>query len=89
MTIATPMRRSKALNLPNILTYARLAAVPAVVALLFWPRDDWARWPALIIFIAAGVAVAALGDADERHVGDAHLVERGARGFELALAAVD
>ena len=55
MTIATPMGRSKALNLPNILTYARLAAVPAVVALLFWPRDDWMRWAALAIFIAAGV----------------------------------
>ena len=55
MTIATPMRGSKALNLPNILTYARLAAVPAVVALLFWPRDDWMRWMALAIFIAAGI----------------------------------
>lgn len=38
-----------------MLTYARLAAVPAVVALLFWPRDDWARWPALAIFITAGI----------------------------------
>ncbi|HEY7384341.1 MAG TPA: CDP-diacylglycerol--glycerol-3-phosphate 3-phosphatidyltransferase [Beijerinckiaceae bacterium] len=55
MTIAQPVRRSKALNLPNVLTYARLAAVPVVVGLLFWPRDDWARWPALLIFIAAGV----------------------------------
>jgi cardiolipin synthase (CMP-forming) len=55
MTVAQPMRRSVALNLPNVLTYARLAAVPAVVALLFWPRDDWMRWAALAIFIAAGV----------------------------------
>src|SRR5215217_9600184 len=55
MTIAQPMQRSKALNLPNVLTYARLLAVPAVVALLFWPRDDWMRWAALGIFIAAGV----------------------------------
>ncbi len=55
MTIAQPLRRSAAFNLPNILTYARLAAVPAVVALLFWPRDDWMRWAALIIFIAAAV----------------------------------
>ena len=31
MSIATPMRRSKALSLPNILTYGRLVAVPAVV----------------------------------------------------------
>jgi cardiolipin synthase len=55
MTIAQPMRRSTALSLPNLLTYARLAAVPVVVGLLFWPHDDWARWPALAIFIAAGV----------------------------------
>jgi cardiolipin synthase (CMP-forming) len=55
MTIAQPLRRSTALNLPNVLTYARLLAVPAVVALLFWPRDDWMRWAALGIFIAAGV----------------------------------
>ena len=55
MTIAQPLRRSTALNLPNVLTYARLLAVPAVVALLFWPRDDWMRWAALAIFIAAGV----------------------------------
>src|SRR5215211_2509365 len=55
MSIASPLRRSKALSLPNILTYGRLAAVPAVVALLFWPHDDSARWPALTIFIAAGI----------------------------------
>ncbi len=55
MSAATPRRRSEALSLPNILTYVRLAAVPAVVALLFWPRDDWTRWQALAIFVAAGV----------------------------------
>src|SRR3954464_10625057 len=55
MSVASPLHRSKALSLPNVLTYGRLAAVPAVVALLFWPRDDWMRWAALAIFIAAGV----------------------------------
>jgi cardiolipin synthase (CMP-forming) len=55
MTIASPLQRSQALSLPNVLTYGRLAAVPAVVAILFWPRDDWMRWVALAIFIAAGV----------------------------------
>lgn len=55
MSAATPRRRSEALSLPNVLTYVRLAAVPAVVALLFWPRDDWTRWQALAVFIAAGV----------------------------------
>jgi CDP-diacylglycerol---glycerol-3-phosphate 3-phosphatidyltransferase len=49
------MRRSKALSLPNLLTYGRLVAVPAVVALLFWPEDTWSRWAALTIFILAAV----------------------------------
>ncbi len=55
MNAASPLGRSKALNLPNLLTYARLAAVPTVVALLFWPKDDWVRWIALVIFVAASV----------------------------------
>src|SRR5579863_8950446 len=42
-------------NLPNLLTYGRLAAVPLVVALLLWPAEHWMRWTALAIFIAAGV----------------------------------
>jgi cardiolipin synthase len=49
------MRRSKAFNLPNILTYLRLAAIPAVVGLLFWPDDDWSRWMALGVFALAGI----------------------------------
>jgi len=55
MSAATSTRRSKAFNLPNLLTYGRCLAVPAVVALLFWPNDGWARWSALAIFILAGV----------------------------------
>jgi cardiolipin synthase (CMP-forming) len=55
MSIATPLRRSKALSLPNILTYGRLVAVPAVVALLFWPEDYWSRWFALAIFVIAAI----------------------------------
>jgi len=47
------------LALPNILTYARIAAVPVVVGLLFWQSilggELWLRWAALAIFIAAGV----------------------------------
>ncbi len=42
-------------SLPNLLTYGRIAAIPAVVALLFWPKDDWFRWIALIIYVAAAV----------------------------------
>ena len=55
MTTASPARRSPALNLPNLLTYARVAAVPVVTALLFWPNDPSSRWIALAIFIAAGI----------------------------------
>jgi len=42
-------------NLPNLLTYGRLAAVPLVVALLLWPAEHWMRWTALAIFVAAGI----------------------------------
>ena len=55
MKTAPSFSRSKAFNLANLLTYGRLVAVPAVVGLLFWPRDDWMRWAALAIFILAGV----------------------------------
>ncbi len=47
------------LALPNILTYARIAAVPVVVALLYWQSilggGLWLRWAALAVFIAAGL----------------------------------
>jgi cardiolipin synthase len=42
-------------NLPNVLTYGRLAAVPVVVAFLFWPQVAWARWTALAIYTAAAI----------------------------------
>jgi cardiolipin synthase (CMP-forming) len=45
--------------LPNILTYARIAAVPAVVACLYWQDilqgGIWLRWVALAIFVGAAV----------------------------------
>ena len=49
------MGRSKAFNLANMLTYGRLAAVPAVVGLLFWPEDHWSRWFALAVFAIAAI----------------------------------
>ena len=42
-------------NLPNLLTYGRVVAVPVVVAWLFWPDQFAMRWTALGVFIAAGV----------------------------------
>ena len=51
---------SHAFSLPNLLTYARIVAVPAIVACFFFETrvltgGDWARWTALGIFIAASV----------------------------------
>src|SRR5262245_7422028 len=50
---------ARPLALPNLLTYARIAAVPVVVALMFWQSifdgPLWLRWVALTIFISAGV----------------------------------
>jgi len=50
---------ARPLALPNILTYARIAAVPVVVGFLFWQSifegPLWLRWVALVIFIGAGV----------------------------------
>ena len=47
------------LAVPNLLTYARIVAVPLVVACLFGQAilagGIWLRWVALAIFIAAGV----------------------------------
>jgi CDP-diacylglycerol--glycerol-3-phosphate 3-phosphatidyltransferase len=55
MSTAPSIRRSKAFNLANLLTYGRLVAVPAVVGLLFWPEDHWSRWVALAIFAIAAI----------------------------------
>jgi cardiolipin synthase (CMP-forming) len=55
----TQPMRSHPLALPNLLTYGRIAAVPAVVACLYWQDildgGLWLRWVALFLFITAGV----------------------------------
>jgi cardiolipin synthase (CMP-forming) len=55
MATSTPRPVSRNWSLPNILTYARVAAVPLVAGFMFWPQEPWARWTALAIFIAAAV----------------------------------
>jgi cardiolipin synthase len=45
---------SKVWNLPNMLTYGRIVAVPIVAALLLWGGDN-ARWTALAIYILAAI----------------------------------
>lgn len=49
----------RAFNLPNLLTYARIMAVPLIVLCFFLEgrleSSDFARWSALFIFVAASV----------------------------------
>ena len=45
---------SKIWNLPNILTYGRIAAVPLVAGLMMWGTID-ARWLAFDIYVLAAV----------------------------------
>jgi cardiolipin synthase len=50
---------ARPLALPNLLTYARIVAVPAVVACMYWQAilqgGVWLRWVALAIFISAAI----------------------------------
>ena len=60
MNIATTRAAAKSsLSLPNILTYARIAAIPVVVGCIYaqsiMDYPLWLRWVALAVFIAAGV----------------------------------
>jgi cardiolipin synthase len=52
-----PMQRPvqfRALNLPNILTYGRIAAAP-LVGLTYYIPNDWGPWIAFLLFGAASV----------------------------------
>ncbi len=57
--VTTRSLPARPLALPNILTYARIAAVPVVVACMYGSNilqgGLWLRWVALAVFIAAGV----------------------------------
>ena len=60
MNIATTRGTAKStLSLPNILTYARIAAIPGVVGCIYTQAimdgPLWLRWVALAVFIAAAV----------------------------------
>src|ERR1043166_6753303 len=58
-TTTNPASSARAFALPNLLTYARIAAVPIVVACMYWQAileyGLWLRWVALFVFIAAGI----------------------------------
>jgi cardiolipin synthase len=60
MDLVSPTRlQARPLAFANLLTYARIAAVPAVVGCLYWQdipqHGEWLRWVALAIFISAGI----------------------------------
>ena len=58
-TASRPHVTTRPFALPNLLTYARIAAVPLVVGSMYWSSilngGLWLRWVALAIFIAAGI----------------------------------
>jgi cardiolipin synthase (CMP-forming) len=58
-TVSNPPSQTRTFSVPNMLTYARIAAVPTVVACMYGSDilqgGLWLRWIALTIFIAAGV----------------------------------
>src|SRR6478752_7283565 len=58
-TTTNPASPARAFALPNLLTYGRIAAVPVVVACMYWQAileyGLWLRWVALFVFIAAGL----------------------------------
>ena len=58
MNIATTKGQTKTLSLPNILTYARIAAIPVVVGCVFAQSildgPLWLRWVALAVFHRRG-----------------------------------
>lgn len=47
--------RTHAISLPNVLTYARIAAVPAFVACLLHVQGDTGRWFAFWLFVGAAI----------------------------------
>jgi cardiolipin synthase (CMP-forming) len=50
-----PLTRSQPLSVPNLLTYARLVAVPTLAAVMFLFEGDMARWLAVAVFGFAGI----------------------------------
>jgi phosphatidylglycerophosphate synthase len=61
MTLAGRPSAAHTFALPNLLTFGRIAAIPAVVACLFWSQifqgGLWLRWVALFIFITAALII--------------------------------
>ena len=63
MTVTTKRAAVSATSLPNMLTYARIAAIPVVVGCVYaqsiMDGPLWLRWVALAVFIAAAITMVA------------------------------
>jgi cardiolipin synthase len=59
MNIATTRTAKGSLSIPNILTCARIAAIPVVIGCIYaqsiMDGPLWLRWVAVAVFIAAGI----------------------------------
>jgi len=59
MNIVTTRAAKHSFSLPNMLTYARIAAIPVVVGCIYaqaiMDGPLWLRWVAVAVFIAAGI----------------------------------
>ena len=59
MNIVTTRAARHSFSLPNMLTYARIAAIPVVVGCIYaqaiMDGPLWLRWVAVAVFIAAGI----------------------------------
>src|SRR5271154_6842638 len=59
MNIVTTRTAKHSFSLPNMLTYARIAAIPVVVGCIYaqaiMDGPLWLRWVAVAVFIAAGI----------------------------------
>src|ERR1700754_3923393 len=59
MNIVTTRAAKHSFSLPNILTYARIAAIPVVVGCIYAQAISegplWLRWVAVAVFIVAGI----------------------------------
>jgi phosphatidylglycerophosphate synthase len=59
MNIATTRTGKGSLSIPNILTCARIAAIPVVIGCIYAQSIAdgplWLRWVAVAVFIAAGI----------------------------------
>ncbi len=51
--VQTPTSRAGPTSLPNVLTYVRILAVPAIVGTLYFMNNERGRWIALAVFVFA------------------------------------